>query len=471
MRDLTTAVLEQSLDQVGSGAAQVGCSRRRQPVGVLAGRPRAAATASGQMLVDRGLPAAALELEITEDFLMGDRERAREILTELRGSGHPGRRRRLRHRLLLAGLPARAADRRAQARPLVRPADVGGPAGRRDRPLDHRPGALPRHDPGRRGVEDEATAGHLAVSGCDESQGFFFSRPSPPPFSRSGSTPEVRRRRVSRTWRLPGARPLRPGPAQDLRSATRERGDPAGSPFPGHGGSRPTSALARTAESVPATSETVRGFDELVLLSEQLDELAVACAAPMTARPAWVFATLSMEPDRDPWGVVVRDDADRLVAAALLVDQVGHGPDLVRLAGSGSGHRGALLAHGRAASERLGHALADALVTRTRSFRLSLGPVDATSSPVDALTRALPGRSRLASTRSRSSGATGRCPPPTTSPTGCAARCASRRTGWPRTTTCCRSRSPATGPASCGCCRCWRSATATATTRADATAT
>ena len=27
------------------------------------------------------------------------------------------------------------------------------------------------------GVEDEATAGHLADSGCDESQGFFFSRP------------------------------------------------------------------------------------------------------------------------------------------------------------------------------------------------------------------------------------------------------------------------------------------------------
>jgi EAL domain-containing protein (putative c-di-GMP-specific phosphodiesterase class I) len=29
------------------------------------------------------------------------------------------------------------------------------------------------------GVEDAATAGHLAVSGCDESQGYFFSRPLP----------------------------------------------------------------------------------------------------------------------------------------------------------------------------------------------------------------------------------------------------------------------------------------------------
>jgi EAL domain-containing protein (putative c-di-GMP-specific phosphodiesterase class I) len=29
------------------------------------------------------------------------------------------------------------------------------------------------------GVEDEATAGALARSGCDEAQGFFFSRPLP----------------------------------------------------------------------------------------------------------------------------------------------------------------------------------------------------------------------------------------------------------------------------------------------------
>ena len=29
------------------------------------------------------------------------------------------------------------------------------------------------------GVEDEATADHLALSGCDESQGFYYSRPLP----------------------------------------------------------------------------------------------------------------------------------------------------------------------------------------------------------------------------------------------------------------------------------------------------
>jgi EAL domain-containing protein (putative c-di-GMP-specific phosphodiesterase class I) len=30
------------------------------------------------------------------------------------------------------------------------------------------------------GVENEITAGHLALSGCDVSQGFFFSRALPP---------------------------------------------------------------------------------------------------------------------------------------------------------------------------------------------------------------------------------------------------------------------------------------------------
>jgi hypothetical protein len=159
-------------------------------------------------------------------------------------------------------------------------------------------------------------------------------------------------------------------------------------------GPRPqdTGETSRAAfQTSTTTTEVVRGFDDLVLLSDELDALGVACSAPMTARAAWVFSTLSMEPDRDPWAVLVRDADERLVAAAVLVDTAGPGHDLVRLAGSGSGHRGALLADGPEAAELLGHALAGALVTRTRSFRLSLGPVDAASDPVAALTRALPG--------------------------------------------------------------------------------
>jgi diguanylate cyclase len=179
MRELTTAVLEQSLDQVNAWRAQ--------------GRTLSVAVnLSASSLVDlelpdrvqhllqsRGLPASALELEITEDFLMGDRERAREILTHLRalgirvavddfGTGYSS----------LAYLRELPIDELKLDRSFVSPmAD------------DPRAAAIVESTIGlahslgmtlvAEGVEDAATAGHLAVSGCDESQGYFFSRPLP----------------------------------------------------------------------------------------------------------------------------------------------------------------------------------------------------------------------------------------------------------------------------------------------------
>ncbi len=179
MRDLTTAVLEQSLAQV---------KRWRDEGRVLA----VAVNLSASSLVDlelplrisevlfrHGLPASALELEITEDFLMGDRERARGILTELRalgirvavddfGTGYSS----------LAYLRELPIDQLKLDRSFVQPmAD------------DPRAAAIVRstidlaHSLGMtlvaEGVEDEATAGQLASSGCDESQGFYFSKALP----------------------------------------------------------------------------------------------------------------------------------------------------------------------------------------------------------------------------------------------------------------------------------------------------
>jgi Acetyltransferase (GNAT) domain len=153
------------------------------------------------------------------------------------------------------------------------------------------------------------------------------------------------------------------------------------------------SSPAGPTASAPADAATqiVHGFDQLRGMAAQIDELALRCGAPVTARPPWVLATLSMEPDRDPWGVLVRDGG-ALVACALLADSTGGpGPGLIRIAGSGSGHRGALLADSAPAASRLARALAEALVTRTTSFRLSLGPVDASCATVAVLTRVLPG--------------------------------------------------------------------------------
>jgi diguanylate cyclase len=179
MRDLTMSVLEQSLDQI--------CRWRSE------GRYLSVAVnLSASSLVDlelpeqvravlaqRGLPASALELEITEDFLMGDRERAREILTQLRelgirvavddfGTGYSS----------LAYLRELPIDELKLDRSFVQPmAD------------DPRAAAIVRstislaHSLGMRlvaeGVENEITAGHLALSGCDVSQGFYFSRALP----------------------------------------------------------------------------------------------------------------------------------------------------------------------------------------------------------------------------------------------------------------------------------------------------
>jgi hypothetical protein len=152
-----------------------------------------------------------------------------------------------------------------------------------------------------------------------------------------------------------------------------------------------TAPAGSTTAAFLATSEVVHGFDRLRVLAAEIDALALRCGAPATARPPWVLATLSLEPDRRPWGIMVRDAGGVLVACALLADSAGHSADLVRIAGSGSGHRGALIADSRPAAERLARAMAEALVTRTRSFRLSLGPVDASCSVVATLTQVLPG--------------------------------------------------------------------------------
>ena len=179
MRDLTVAVLAQSLDQVKlwrdagrdlSVAVNLSASSL-----VDVELPRRVS----DILYSRGLPATSLELEITEDFLMGDRERARDILTQLRalgirvsvddfGTGYSS----------LAYLRELPIDQLKLDRSFVMPMAE-----------DPRAAAIVRstielaHSLGMtlvaEGVEDESTAEQLAVSGCDESQGFYFSEALP----------------------------------------------------------------------------------------------------------------------------------------------------------------------------------------------------------------------------------------------------------------------------------------------------
>jgi diguanylate cyclase len=179
MRDLTTAVLEQSLDQVvrwqdagRSLSVAVNLSASSLVDVDLPARVEL-------LLAERGLSPRVLELEITEDFLMADRERAREILVELRahgirvvvddfGTGYSSLA-YLRElpidelKLDKSFITSMADDPRAAA--IVRST------------------ILLAHSLGLRlvaeGVEDQATATELARSGCDVAQGFFYTKALP----------------------------------------------------------------------------------------------------------------------------------------------------------------------------------------------------------------------------------------------------------------------------------------------------
>jgi diguanylate cyclase (GGDEF)-like protein len=129
------------------------------------------------MLADRGLSAGALQLEITEEFLMADRDRARDILTRLRrsgiqiavddfGTGYSS----------LAYLRDLPVDELKLDRSFVFPmAD------------DPRAATLVAstislaHSLGLRmvaeGVENDVAYTELARLGCDQAQGYYMSRP------------------------------------------------------------------------------------------------------------------------------------------------------------------------------------------------------------------------------------------------------------------------------------------------------
>jgi len=179
MSALTQVVLGQALDQ----AARWQAAGRSLTVAVnLSASSLMDAdlpTEVAALLAERRLPAAALQLEITEEFLMANRERARAILARLRaggvkiavddfGTGYSSL-------AYLRDLPvdelkldrsfvvAMAGDTRAEA--LVA-STVS---------LAHSLGLRMVAE----GVEDGDVLAELARQGCDEAQGYYLARPAP----------------------------------------------------------------------------------------------------------------------------------------------------------------------------------------------------------------------------------------------------------------------------------------------------
>ncbi len=89
---------------------------------------------------------------------MNDPHRAVQVLAHAARAGRTARRRRLRHRLQLAGLPQAARRRRAQDRQELHLRDAPGRQRRGDRPLHHRARPQPRACAiVAEGVEDDAS--------------------------------------------------------------------------------------------------------------------------------------------------------------------------------------------------------------------------------------------------------------------------------------------------------------------------
>ena len=148
-------------------------------------------------LYERQVPAAALELEITEDFLMGDRVRARDILTELRrfgirvavddfGTGYSS----------LAYLRELPIDELKLHRSFVQPMAHDPRAAaivRSTVDLAHSLGMTMVAE----GVEDEYTANQLVLFHCDKLQDFASPRRCPDQNSVHGWTRmRVQRRHI-----------------------------------------------------------------------------------------------------------------------------------------------------------------------------------------------------------------------------------------------------------------------------------
>ncbi|RKS71381.1 diguanylate cyclase (GGDEF)-like protein [Motilibacter peucedani] len=179
MEQLTGCVLSLALDQVAAWHAQG--LRLAAAVNLSASSlvDRRLPSRIGDMLAERDLPAALLEIEITEDFLMADRARAQLILAGLRsrgirisvddfGTGYSS----------LAYLKELPIDELKLDRSFVSGMVV-----------DERSLAIVRstiglaHSLGLRlvaeGVEDVETSDELAAAGCDVEQGWLYAKALP----------------------------------------------------------------------------------------------------------------------------------------------------------------------------------------------------------------------------------------------------------------------------------------------------
>jgi len=138
--------------------------------------------------------------------------------------------------------------------------------------------------------------------------------------------------------------------------------------------------------------QLLRGAALARLVHAELPAHAARWRAPLTARPAWLTASLTARHDQQPWAVALRGPTGQLRALVLLADEAdAHGRLRTTLLGTDSVYQGAVLADDEAAAYELGQQFESALLSRPHLGAVHLGPIPAD----DPRTRAFAAGARL----------------------------------------------------------------------------
>ena len=146
----------------------------------------------------------------------------------------------------------------------------------------------------------------------------------------------------------------------------------------------------RTARARDAQPELLRGPQLVRVIRDELPRHAGRWQAPATARTEWLLAGITARRDQLPWGVVLRDPADRLRGLVLLADEAAPDGRLrTALLGTDGLHRGAILADDETAAYDLGTQLEAALLARPHLGSVELGQLPAGDPRVTAFAAGL----------------------------------------------------------------------------------
>ena len=151
------------------------------------------------------------------------------------------------------------------------------------------------------------------------------------------------------------------------------------------------SAVTDLTQACALTTEVLHGHASLRSVAVELADLTERCGSPTTAQITWLLATTGAMRNVQSWAVLARGETGELVGAVVLLNRTEGLYEVVTLAGTDDGQRGAILTQSVTVARTLGHALSDALCRMGRRRDVELGPLPADSPIVEAFALGLRG--------------------------------------------------------------------------------